>query len=306
MPRRVPLEIHTSLGPVTVPAEMYGHLAVAASFVLARRMVAPIRALEAGDEKLAGDYALRLKQVQDSKARNFEQLEKAREAYNKATEFKQDYMREMEKKIRDAELALREHEASKWKAEVAEVFQTGPQLCLIGDGPVHGGGEHLERPVVAGGGCPAHGLLVLDPRSDHERGHLRPRSERKAEGAPGLGGLVVQHLHRQHPAGQRAHGRGQRQHCRSDAGHPAEDRGDEQTAGGPQQTGDDEVLGRATEQGEVGQRRRWRAGSQPVSPAPPGALDGSAAAGQHRIHLAVESRQRRPHAPHDRHRPGPE
>jgi phage shock protein A len=33
-------------------------------------------------------------------------------------------MREMEKKIKDAELALREHEASKWKAEVAEVFQS--------------------------------------------------------------------------------------------------------------------------------------------------------------------------------------
>lgn len=90
-----------------------------------RKLTARIKAaLEAGDEKLAGDYALRLKQIQDSKGRNFEQLGKAREAYGKATEFKQDYMREMEKKIKDAEMALREHEASKWKAEVAEVFQS--------------------------------------------------------------------------------------------------------------------------------------------------------------------------------------
>jgi len=90
-----------------------------------RKLTARIKAaLEAGDEKLAGDYALRLKQIQDSKGRNFEQLGKAREAYSKATEFKQDYMREMEKKIKDAEMALREHEASKWKAEVAEVFQS--------------------------------------------------------------------------------------------------------------------------------------------------------------------------------------
>jgi phage shock protein A len=90
-----------------------------------RKLTARIKAaLEAGDEKLAGDYAIRLKQVQNNKARNFEQLEKAREAYGKATEFKQDYMREMEKKIKDAEMAMREHEASKWKAEVAEVFQS--------------------------------------------------------------------------------------------------------------------------------------------------------------------------------------
>jgi phage shock protein A len=81
-------------------------------------------ALEAGDEKLAGDYAVRLKQVQAGKERNFEQLGKAKEAYDKAVEVKMNYMREMDKKTKDAELAMREHEASKWKAEVAQVFQS--------------------------------------------------------------------------------------------------------------------------------------------------------------------------------------
>ncbi|MDQ3023585.1 MAG: PspA/IM30 family protein, partial [bacterium] len=81
-------------------------------------------ALEAGDETLAGDYALRLKRTQESKARTFDQMSRAKEAWEKAVEFKQDYMREMDKKIRDAESAMREHEASKWKAEVAQVFET--------------------------------------------------------------------------------------------------------------------------------------------------------------------------------------
>ena len=90
-----------------------------------RKLTARVRAaLEAGDEELAADYAIRLKQVQTSKARTFEQMERAKEAYDKAVEFKQDYVREMNKKVEQAQLAMREHQASKWKAEVAEVFET--------------------------------------------------------------------------------------------------------------------------------------------------------------------------------------
>ncbi len=81
-------------------------------------------ALEGGDEELAADYAVRLKQTQTNKARSFEQFQKAKEAYDKAVEFKLDYMREMDKKVKVAEQALREHEASKWKAEIAQVFET--------------------------------------------------------------------------------------------------------------------------------------------------------------------------------------
>lgn len=90
-----------------------------------RKLIARVKAaLEAGDESLAADYAIRLKQVQNGKARTFEQMEKAKEAYDKAVEFKQDYMREMNKKMQEAQQAMREHQASKWKAEVAEVFET--------------------------------------------------------------------------------------------------------------------------------------------------------------------------------------
>lgn len=90
-----------------------------------RKLIARVKAaLEAGDESLAADYAIRLKQVQNAKARSFEQMEKAKEAYDKAVEFKQDYMREMNKKMKEAQLAMREHQASKWKAEVAEVFES--------------------------------------------------------------------------------------------------------------------------------------------------------------------------------------
>jgi phage shock protein A len=90
-----------------------------------QKLIARVKAaLEGGDETLAADYAVRLKRTQESKARSFEQLEKAKEAYGKAVEFKSDYVREMNKKIQEAELAMREHEAIKWKAEVAQVFET--------------------------------------------------------------------------------------------------------------------------------------------------------------------------------------
>jgi phage shock protein A len=90
-----------------------------------RKLVARVKAaLEGGDEELASEYAVRLKQVQNAKERNFEQMQSAKEAYDKAVEFKQDYMREMDKKTKEAMQAIREHEASKWKAEVAQVFET--------------------------------------------------------------------------------------------------------------------------------------------------------------------------------------
>lgn len=90
-----------------------------------RKLTARVRAaLEAGDENLAADYAVRLKQTQDAKTRNMEQLTRTKEAYDKAVEFKQDYMREMDKKTKEAMQAIRENEASKWKAEVADVFES--------------------------------------------------------------------------------------------------------------------------------------------------------------------------------------
>ena len=90
-----------------------------------RKLTARIKAaLEAGDEELAGDYAIRLKQVQNTKEKTFDQLEKAKEAYEKAVEFKTDYKREMDKKVNAAMQAIRDHQASKWKAEVASVFES--------------------------------------------------------------------------------------------------------------------------------------------------------------------------------------
>lgn len=90
-----------------------------------RKLVARVKAaLEAGDEELAAEYALRLKQTQGGKERNFEQMTNAKEAYDKAVEFKRDYMRQMDSKTKEAMQAIREHQASKWKAEVAEVFET--------------------------------------------------------------------------------------------------------------------------------------------------------------------------------------
>jgi phage shock protein A len=90
-----------------------------------RKLIARVKAaLEGGDEELAAEYAIRLKQVQSAKERNFEQMSRAKEAYDKAVEFKKDYMREMDKKTKQAMQAIREHQSAKWKEEVAEVFET--------------------------------------------------------------------------------------------------------------------------------------------------------------------------------------
>ncbi len=90
-----------------------------------RGLTAKIKAcLTAGDEKLATQLAVRLKSVSDALGRNQEQLQCAKGGYETLLRLKERYHREMQRKTDEAMDAIRQSEASKWKEELAETFQS--------------------------------------------------------------------------------------------------------------------------------------------------------------------------------------
>lgn len=90
-----------------------------------RSLTAKIKAcLAGGDEGLAGQFAVQLKRVQEAHARNGEQLNGAKAGYDALLKLKEKYMREMQRKTDEAMHAIRQAEASKWKGELADVFES--------------------------------------------------------------------------------------------------------------------------------------------------------------------------------------
>jgi len=81
-------------------------------------------ALLAGEEGMAGQYAVQLKQRQDSLERTNAQLTSAKTGYDGLLKLKERYMREMKMKSDQAVAAIKEAESAKWKNELADVFQT--------------------------------------------------------------------------------------------------------------------------------------------------------------------------------------
>ena len=75
------------------------------------------------DEELGGQYASRLKRTQDALARDQEQLQAAQAGYDALLKMKEKFMREMKAKTEEAMAAIRDAEASKWKSELADVFE---------------------------------------------------------------------------------------------------------------------------------------------------------------------------------------
>lgn len=88
-------------------------------------LAARIRAaLEADREDVAENYAIRLEQARGALDRTREQLRLAQQAYEKAVEIKKAFMRERERKIREAQEALREYGRAKWQAKVADALES--------------------------------------------------------------------------------------------------------------------------------------------------------------------------------------
>lgn len=80
-------------------------------------------AIKNGRDDIAANYALRLESIKKSMIDTQQELQIAKKAYEKALEVKKAFMRERERKIKEAQEALRAHERAKWQKKIADVFQ---------------------------------------------------------------------------------------------------------------------------------------------------------------------------------------
>lgn len=80
-------------------------------------------AIHANRDDLAGSYALQLQSIQSHLARSEAQLEGARAAYEKAVELKKVFLREKERKTREAMQAIRDHRRARWQAQVTDALE---------------------------------------------------------------------------------------------------------------------------------------------------------------------------------------
>lgn len=81
-------------------------------------------AIQAGRDDIAVNYATRLEQTKSGLARNQQELDVARQAYEKAINVKKAFMREKERKTREAMNAIRAHRRSKWQSKVADAMES--------------------------------------------------------------------------------------------------------------------------------------------------------------------------------------
>ncbi len=90
-----------------------------------RKLKSTIRAaLEQGDETVAAGYAVRLRDLQAGYERTRAQLEQAVKAYEQASELRNEYKKEIERKTREFEQAVDAKRLAEFKKEVASAFET--------------------------------------------------------------------------------------------------------------------------------------------------------------------------------------
>lgn len=85
-------------------------------------------AINADRDDLAEGYALQLEKARENLEHSREQLKFADQAYEKALKVKKAFMREKDRKIKEAREALRASERAEWQSKVAdalESFETG-------------------------------------------------------------------------------------------------------------------------------------------------------------------------------------
>lgn len=81
-------------------------------------------AIQANREDIAGTYAAQLQTKKSALARNDQQLANAKAAYEKAQQVKQAFLREKERKTREATEALRDARRAKWQSKVADTMES--------------------------------------------------------------------------------------------------------------------------------------------------------------------------------------
>lgn len=80
-------------------------------------------AIQAGRDDIAETYALQLEKNREQLVSITEQLEFAKKAYEKAIQVKKIFMREKDRKIREAREALRASERAAWQAKIADTLE---------------------------------------------------------------------------------------------------------------------------------------------------------------------------------------
>ena len=79
--------------------------------------------VKCGDHKLTGPRWDRCEKCQEALTRDKQQLEAAKVGYESLLQLKERFMQEMKAKTEAAMSAIKEAEASKWKGELADVFE---------------------------------------------------------------------------------------------------------------------------------------------------------------------------------------
>lgn len=81
-------------------------------------------AINADRDDLAQGYALQLEKFRENLEQSKQQLKYADQAYEKATKVKQAFMREKDRKIKEAREALRASERAEWQSRVADALES--------------------------------------------------------------------------------------------------------------------------------------------------------------------------------------
>ncbi|HKJ32125.1 MAG TPA: PspA/IM30 family protein [Balneolales bacterium] len=80
-------------------------------------------AIKANRDDIAESYALQLEKAKEHLSSTQDQIEYAKKAYEKALQVKKAFMREKDRKIREAREALRASERSEWQAKIADTLE---------------------------------------------------------------------------------------------------------------------------------------------------------------------------------------
>ena len=80
-------------------------------------------AIQAGRDDLAGNFAMQMESLKSTLGRTQGQLTAAKAAYDKALSVKQAFMREKERKTREAMSAIRDFRRSQWQKKVADAME---------------------------------------------------------------------------------------------------------------------------------------------------------------------------------------
>jgi len=80
-------------------------------------------AIQAGRDDLAASYAVQLEQLRSALARTQGQLTTARAAFDKALVVKQAFLREKERRTKEALAAIRDYRRAQWQKKVADAME---------------------------------------------------------------------------------------------------------------------------------------------------------------------------------------